>query len=115
MSALPNADQTADGFPCDATLASAVDFGRSLRSTNLNSSFVSSTTNGAEEPALDVEAELAFMDEYADVKPKLRSDPRGKENKRKKQGPRRAIEQCRIRDEQLRVSLNFHLKKALFL
>jgi hypothetical protein len=100
VSNLPNIDQTE--VPVDATLASAADFGRSLRSTNLNSSFASSV-NHAAEPVLDVDIELAFMDEYANVKPKLRVDTSGKENKRKRQGPRRAIELCRIRDEQLRV------------
>lgn len=96
-----------DSAPTDITFGTAFDEGRSMRSTRLNSPFVS--TAAEQEPQLDVEEELAFMDEYADVKSRLRSDANTKEKKRKKNGPRRAVEQCRIRDAQIKVSYTWIL------
>jgi hypothetical protein len=50
-----------------------------------------------------VDEELVYLDEYADVKPRLRKQPDANDKKKKKVVCRPAKELCQIRDEKLRV------------
>jgi hypothetical protein len=56
------------------------------------------------EGSSNVNAELAFLDEYSDVKARTRKLPEEKNGKKKKTFYRRAEDLCRIRDEQVKVT-----------
>jgi len=75
----------------------------SNRSRGFNSSMASSVAQSiVVDPVLDVDEELAYLDEYADVKPRLRNMPGANDKKRKKVVFKSAKELCNIRDEKVK-------------
>jgi hypothetical protein len=87
------ADTTLDGerFPAEAA--------SSFHEHNLRN--ITATT--MQEPELDVDEELAYLDEYADVKVRLRKKPGEKEKKKVKKGEK-ASTLCEVRDKKMEVN-----------
>lgn len=108
VSDFPAYDPLSEGLPpVETTITATAIEGESLgRSTRLANSSFASSVQTAIGKKLDVDKELEFMDEYADVKTKTREI--NKDKKKRKPGSKRAINQCKIRDEQLKVSLFEH-------
>lgn len=72
------------------------------------------TATTAQEPELDVDEELAYLDEYAEVKVKLRRKPGEKEKKKPKNHVKASV-LCEIRDKALEVNFEIVLHLSYLL